>query len=117
MDKKTEYFTVSQVADVTGVTAAQLKNWDKTGVLVAKRTGDGVANNRKLYSRDDIDTVQEILLYRSLGFGLEEIKEHTQRDARRACPIGLQSREKAQVGLLDHPKADRARFGTRGFLA
>lgn len=74
MENDITYYTVSQVTELTGVTAAQLKNWDKTGLLVAKRTGDGVANNRKLYTRDDIDTVQEILLYRSLGFGLEEIK-------------------------------------------
>lgn len=74
MEKDTEYFTVSQVTELTGVTAAQLKNWDKTGVLVARRTGDGVANNRKLYARGDLDKVREIQLYRSLGFGLEEIK-------------------------------------------
>lgn len=75
MDKDTEYFTVSQVTELVGVTAAQLKNWDKTGVLVARRTGDGVANNRKLYDKGDVEKAREILLYRSLGFGLEEIKQ------------------------------------------
>lgn len=74
MDEGITYYTVSQVVGFTGVTAAQLKNWDKTGLLVARRTGDRVANNRKLYTQDDIGTVREILMYRSLGFRLEEIR-------------------------------------------
>lgn len=71
-------YTVSQVTKLTGATAAQLKNWDKEGLLVAKRTGDGIANNRKLYSQDDVATIREILLYRSLGFGLDEIGQMLQ---------------------------------------
>lgn len=36
--------TVAQVHELTGITAAQLKNWDKEGVLVARRSGEGIAN-------------------------------------------------------------------------
>ena len=67
--------TVAQVHELTGITAAQLKNWDKEGVLVAQRTGEGVANNRKLYTMDDVQRAREILLYRKLGFSLYRIKE------------------------------------------
>lgn len=59
--------TVAQVHELTGITAAQLKNWDKEGVLVARRSGEGIANNRKLYTMDDVRRAQEILLYRKLG--------------------------------------------------
>lgn len=67
--------TVAQVHELTGITAAQLKNWDKEGVLVARRSGEGIANNRKLYTMDDVRRAQEILLYRKLGFSLDRIKE------------------------------------------
>ena len=67
--------TVAQVHELTGITAAQLKNWDKEGVLVARRSGEGIANNRKLYTMDDIRQAREILLYRRLGFSLGRIKE------------------------------------------
>lgn len=67
--------TVAQVHELTGITAAQLKNWDKEGVLVARRSGEGIANNRKLYTMDDVRQAREILLYRRLGFSLDRIKE------------------------------------------
>ena len=67
--------TVSQVCKLTGATAAQLKNWDKEGLLVARRTGHDVANNRKLYSEEDVQLVREILLYRKLGLGISRIKD------------------------------------------
>lgn len=67
--------TVAQVHELTGITAAQLKNWDKEGVLVAQRSGEGIANNRKLYTMDDVRQAREILLYRRLGFSLDRIKE------------------------------------------
>ncbi len=67
--------TVAQVHELTGITAAQLKNWDKEGVLVARRSGEGIANNRKLYTMDDVRQAREILLYRRLGFSLGRIKE------------------------------------------
>lgn len=71
---ESQRFTVSQVAKLTGATPAQLKNWDKQGVLRPERTGEGVSNNRKLYSQRDIECVQDILLFQELGLKLREIK-------------------------------------------
>lgn len=67
--------TVSQVCKLAGATVAQLKNWDKQGLLIARRTGEGVANNRKLYTMDDVRQAREILLYRKLGLGINQIKD------------------------------------------
>lgn len=98
MNNDIKYYTVSQVTEFTGATAAQLKNWDKTGLLVAQRTGDGVANNRKLYTQGDVEKVREIMLYRSLDFGLEEIgrmleatpEERARLVSERACKLKLE---------------------------
>lgn len=86
--------TVSQVCKLTGATPAQLKNWDKEGLLVARRTGHDVANNRKLYSEDDVQLIREILLYRRLGFGIEQIKGIlTAPDAQRAMLVAARTGE------------------------
>ncbi len=74
-EENDKLLTVSQVCKLTGATPAKLKNWDREGLLVAKRTGHDVANNRKLYSDDDVQLIHEILLYRRLGFGIDQIKE------------------------------------------
>ena len=86
--------TVAQVHELTGITAAQLKNWDKEGVLVAQRSGEGIANNRKLYTVDDVCQAQEILLYRRLGFSLDRIKEVlAASEAERASLVAMRTDE------------------------
>lgn len=66
-------YTTIEVSRMTGATAAQLKNWDKQGVLCPQRSGEGQANNRKLYSDADIETVRDILLFQDLGMTLKDI--------------------------------------------
>ncbi len=67
--------TVSQAARVIGVTPAQLRNWDTRGVLRVQRTGDNVANNRKLYTPDDIERARNIYVLQELDLTLGQIGE------------------------------------------
>ena len=69
-----QLYTSIQVSRMTGATGAQLRNWDKQGVLYARRTGEGISNNRKLYTDEDIETVRDILLFQELGMQLKEIR-------------------------------------------
>lgn len=91
-------FTVSQVQRLTGATLAQLRNWDAKGVLVPQRTGEDVANNRKLYSQSDLEKVRDILLLQELGMSLRQIRdvldapEQERRAAMAACAASLQER-------------------------
>lgn len=56
MDQK--YLTIKQVAEFIGVTPLTLRNWDKSGKLVARRNP---MNNYRMYRREDIeDLVGEI---------------------------------------------------------
>ena len=62
--------TVGQVAEQFGVTVRTLHHYDEIGLLVpSERTSAGY----RLYSEQDIARLQQVVVYRRLGFALEEI--------------------------------------------
>ncbi|MBO9437005.1 MerR family transcriptional regulator [Ruegeria sp. R13_0] len=65
-----KFFTVGQLADRSGVTVRTLHHYDEIGLLKpATRAGSG----RRLYDRDSVLRLQQILTYRTLGLALDEI--------------------------------------------
>ena len=61
---------VGQVAEQLGVTVRTLHHYDEIGLLVpSERTSAGY----RLYTDKDIDRLQHVMVYRRLGFALEEI--------------------------------------------
>lgn len=64
-------YTVSQVAQETGVTVKTLHYYQKIQLLLPSKIGE---NGYRYYSESDIKFLQEILLYRTMGFSLKEIK-------------------------------------------
>jgi len=67
-----EEYTVGEVARLSGVSVRTLHHYDEIGLLVP--SGRSPAGYR-LFSADDLRRLQQILLYRELDFGLEEIAE------------------------------------------
>ena len=63
--------TVSQVAALTGVTVRTLHHYDELGLL---RPSERSEAGYRLYSYDDLTRLQEILIWRALGFSLGEIR-------------------------------------------
>lgn len=63
--------TVGEVAELAGVTVRLLHHYDEIGVLCP--SGRSEARYR-LYSYSDLERLQEILVWRQLGFPLAEIK-------------------------------------------
>ncbi|WP_017597593.1 MerR family transcriptional regulator [Nocardiopsis lucentensis] len=62
--------TVGEVARISGQTVRTLHHYDRIGLLVpAERTPSGYRN----YSGADLERLRQILTYRELGFGLDEI--------------------------------------------
>jgi len=62
--------TVGQVAEQFGVTVRTLHHYDEIGLLVpSERTSAGY----RLYDAADITRLQHVVVYRRLGFALEEI--------------------------------------------
>jgi DNA-binding transcriptional MerR regulator len=63
-------YTVGQVAALARVTVRTLHHYDEIGLLVPR---DRSAAGYRRYSGDDLARLQQILFYRELGFGLDEI--------------------------------------------
>ena len=63
---------VKEVAQLTGVSVRTLHHYDAIGLL----TPDGATEaGYRLYSNDNLATLQQILFFRELGFSLKKIKE------------------------------------------
>ena len=62
--------TVSDVARLAGVSVRTLHHYDAIGLLSPSARSDA---GYRLYSRDDLDRLQEVLLFRELEIPLEDI--------------------------------------------
>ena len=65
--------TAGQVSKLTGVTTRALQHYEEKGLLCPRRSGEGVANNRKLYSPEDVDRLKQIVVLGSYGFELKDM--------------------------------------------
>jgi DNA-binding transcriptional MerR regulator len=63
--------TVGEVSELAGVTVRTLHHYDEVGVLAPSGRSDA---GYRLYSFEDLERLQEILVWRQLGFSLVEIK-------------------------------------------
>jgi DNA-binding transcriptional MerR regulator len=63
--------TVSEVAELTGVTVRTLHHYDELGLLCPSARSEA---GYRLYSYDDLARLREILIWRRLGFSLNEIR-------------------------------------------
>ncbi len=67
-----EPLTVGRVADLANVTVRTLHHYDEIGLVrPTRRTSAGY----RVYAEADIVRLQQVLLYRRVGFGLDEIAE------------------------------------------
>ena len=64
--------SISQVAKLTGVSIRTLQYYDKIGLL---KPSGLTAGGYRMYDDDAIQTLQQILFFRELGFPLKEIKQ------------------------------------------
>lgn len=63
--------TVGQVAEAVGVTVRTLHHYDDIGLV---RPGARSASGYRLYTDEDVERLQNVVVYRRLGFALEEIE-------------------------------------------
>lgn len=64
-----EALTVGQVAERFGVTVRTLHHYDEIGLVRPHRTASGY----RVYTADDLERLRHVVVYRRLGFPLEEI--------------------------------------------
>ena len=66
-------YTSGQIADSTGLTIRAVQYYDRIGLLPSSgRTKNG----RRYYTQDDLIMMEQIVLYKSLGFSLEQVKKN-----------------------------------------
>jgi DNA-binding transcriptional MerR regulator len=63
-------WTVGELARLAGVTVRTLHHYDRIGLL---RPGARTAVGHRRYDGDDVDRLHQVLVYRALGFPLEEV--------------------------------------------
>lgn len=63
-------YTVDKLAKIAGISPRTLRYYDQIGLLRPKRTLSGY----RVYSRAEVERLQQILLYREMGLPLEKIK-------------------------------------------
>lgn len=63
---------ISEVAKLTGITVRTLHYYDEIGLLKPSNVTEA---GYRVYSDIELDTLQQILFFRELGFSLKDIKE------------------------------------------
>ena len=63
---------ISEVAKLTGITVRTLHYYDEVGLLKPSEITEA---GYRLYSREDLEILQQILFFRELDFPLSQIKE------------------------------------------
>jgi DNA-binding transcriptional MerR regulator len=69
--KTTRRLTINQLARLAGITRRTLHHYDQIGLLHPAEIGE---NGYRYYGDDALLRLQQILLYRQMGMGLEQIK-------------------------------------------
>lgn len=64
-------YTVKELARLSGLTPRALRHYDAIGLLCPRRDRD---NDYRLYGPNEVDRLQQILLYREMGLPLEKIR-------------------------------------------
>ena len=67
------YMTVGEVAKKMGITVRTLQYYDKEGLLSPSAESEG---GRRLYTDKDLVKLHQIVSLKSLGFSLDDIKQH-----------------------------------------
>lgn len=74
-DDKKEYFTTGQLAKMAKVSVRTIRFYDSKNLLKPSFVDEDTGS--RFYTRDDFLKLEQVLLYKYLGFSIEEIKELT----------------------------------------
>lgn len=64
-------YTVNKLAKISGISTRTLRYYDEIGLLRPARVS---SNGYRIYGKEQVDTLQQVLFYRELGVNLDQIK-------------------------------------------
>lgn len=62
---------VKEIADLVGISVRTLHHYDQIGLLIPDKTTEA---GYRVYSDENLETLQQILFFRELGFPLKKLK-------------------------------------------
>jgi DNA-binding transcriptional MerR regulator len=65
-------YTIQKLASLAGVSTRTLRYYDEIGILKPARIN---SSGYRIYGQEEVNTLQQILFYRELGVGLDNIKD------------------------------------------
>lgn len=83
-------FTVGELAEMVGVSVRTLQYYDKSNILKSTFSEGG----RRMYGRDDLLKLQQILFLKSLGFPLDKIKNNILQNENSSALIKVFSQQR-----------------------
>lgn len=87
------FFRIKEFANLAGVTVRTLQYYDRLGLLKPSHLTEG---GHRLYRREDLLRLQQILTLKWMGFALDQIKEVLESD-----PYDLHTALRIQKGAID----------------
>ncbi len=64
-------YTVQKLGSIAGVSTRTLRYYDEVGILKPARIN---SSGYRIYGQEEVDRLQQIMFYRELGVGIEDIK-------------------------------------------
>lgn len=95
MSKEKEYYTVGEIAAVSGISARTIRFYDKKGML---KPSGYTKSGYRLYDKAAFAALQQILMFKYLGFSLEQIQNMLQKD--NGDPVKMKEHLSGQQKLL-----------------
>ncbi len=65
-------YTVQKLGSIAGVSTRTLRYYDEVGILKPARIN---SSGYRIYGQEEVDRLQQIMFYRELGVGIEDIKD------------------------------------------
>jgi DNA-binding transcriptional MerR regulator/quercetin dioxygenase-like cupin family protein len=97
------FFTIAEVANQIGVVPTTIRNWEKQGLFVAKRSESGY----RIYSMADIEYLRGIKRHsKDEGFGISAIKKLYTRPVNHIIPQKKEEEEQVSKKLLSQKWKD-----------
>lgn len=66
------FYNIGQASEASGVSAKMIRHYEKIGVIPA---ADRTFSNYRIYSQNDVHTLQFVRRARDLGFSMKQIQE------------------------------------------